>query len=230
MKNTRTFKNAARKYILVPAILAIPLLVGAQVGFLTWQEYNETVDSIAGTWISSQQNSPEDNALIWTEVITPLDNTGTRYAYQASSPNPQANWSFLGLTGVQMHGQALGELVQTGENEYTFTVMCHAAKALPEKDAHAEIQWLWYWVGTAWLDEDGTLMKDGTWQVYNSVDVFDGAYADKDADNDGFPDEGVKPLLAGAWPMASKRIKLQPRITVAYDANGVCQSEADFCY
>ena len=230
MKKTQTFSTVARKYSLLLCLLAVPLLVGAEVGFLTWQEYNETADSIAGTWISSQLNSPEDNALIWTEIITPLDNTGTRFAYQALSPNPQANWSFIGLTGIQIHGQALGELVQTGENEYTFTVMCHAAQAIPEEDAHAEVQWLWYWVGTAWLGEDGTLMKDGTWQVYNSVDVFDGAFLDKDADDDGFPDEGVKPLLAGAWPMASQRIQLQPRVVVTYDANGVSQGDADFCY
>ncbi len=50
------------------------------------------------------------------------------------------------------------------------------------------------------------------------------------ADESGFPDESVTPLLAGAWPMESQRIQIQPRVTVAYDANGVCQSEADFCY
>jgi hypothetical protein len=62
------------------------------------------------------------------------------------------------------------------------------------------------------------------------VDVFDGAIPDKDADDDGFPDEGVQPLLAGAWPQESKRIQLQPRVIVEYDANGVPQGEADFCY
>ncbi len=228
MKRTHTF-SVARKYGLVLCLLAVPLLWAADI-FPTWQEYNATANSIAGTWVSSQQFSPDDNAWLWTETITPLDNTQTRYAYQAWSPNPEANYSYIGLTGVKVHGQALGELVQTGENEYTFTVLCHAAGSIPEEDAHAEVKWLWYWVGTAWLSDEGTLVKDGTWQLYNSVDVFDGAFADKDVDEDGFPDEGVKPLMCGPWPMESRRIQLQPRIMTGYDPNGVCQSPCDFCY
>ena len=128
----------------------------------------------------------------------------------AALPNPEANWSGLGLTGVRVHGHALGQLVQTGDNEYYFTVLCHAASAIPEKNAHGELKWVWYWIGTAHLSDKGTLVKDGQWQVYNSVDVLDGSIADKDADDDGFPDEGVVPLLCGAWPMESKRVQLQP--------------------
>ena len=229
MKRTPTHFAVTRKYGLVLILLAVPLLWAADL-FPTWQEYNASANSIAGTWVSSQQNSPEDNPLVWTEIVTPLNSTGTRFAYQALSPNPQANWSFIGLTGVRMHGQALGELVQTGENEYTFTVLCHAAGPIPDEDAHAEVKWLWYWVGTAWLSDDGTLVKDGTWQLYNSVDVFDGAFPDKDMDEDGLPDADVQPLMCGPWPMESKRIQLQPQIIVTYDANGVCQSPADFCY
>lgn len=211
MKGTRTFWSMARRYGPLLSLLAVPLVLAANGGFPTWEEYNATADSIAGVWVNSDRNTPEDNAYLWTETITPLDNTGRRYAYQAWSPNPEANWSGLGLTGVRVHGHALGQLVQTGDNEYYFTVLCHAAKAIPEGDLHAELQWLWWWVGTAHLSDEGTLVKDGQWQLYNSVDVLDGSIADKDADDDGFPDEGVVPLLCGPWPQESKRIELQPK-------------------
>jgi len=211
MKRTNKFWAAARKYGLLLLLLAVPLLIAAENGFPAWEEYNAEVDGIAGCWIASQQNSPEDNPWIWTETITPLNSAGTRYAYQAWSPNPEANWSQIGLTGVRVHGHALGQLVQTGDNEYYFTILCHAAKAIPEEDLHAELQWLWWWVGTARLSDEGTLVKDGQWQLYNSVDVLDGSIADKDADDDGFPDEGVVPLLCGPWPMESKRVQLQPQ-------------------
>jgi hypothetical protein len=210
MKGARSFLATARKYGPLLSLLVVPLVLAANGGFPTWQEYNATANSIAGVWVSSARNTPEDNTWIWTETITPLDSTGTRYAYQAWSPNPEANWSEIGLTGVRAHGHALGQLVQTGDNEYYFTVLCHAAKAIPEGDLHAELQWLWWWVGTAHLSDKGTLVKDGQWQLYNSVDVFDGSIADKDADDDGFPDEGVAPLLCGPWPQESKRIELQP--------------------
>lgn len=221
MKRTQTIFTVARKYGLLVSCLAVPLFLAAHGGFPTWHEYNASADSIAGVWINSSQNSPEDNPYLWTETITPLDNTGTRYAYRAWSPNPEANWSQLGLTGVRVHGHALGQLVQTGDNEYYFTVLCHAAKAIPEGDLHAELQWLWWWVGTAHLSDEGTLVKDGQWQLYNSVDVLDGSIADKDADDDGFPDEGAVPLLCGAWPQESKRVELQA---------AAVKEEADFSY
>ena len=221
MKTKMRFPRVARKYALGLCLLAVPLFLAASSGFPSWEEYNATADSIAGVWVSSQQNTPEDNPYLCTETITPLDNTGRRYAYQAWCPNPQVNWSTIGLTGVRVQGLALGQLVQTGDNEYYFTVLCHAAKAIPEEDAHAELQWLWYWVGTARLSDEGTLVKDGQWQVYNSVDVFGGAIADKDADDDGFPDEGAKPLLCGPWPMESKRVQLQPKAV---------KEEANFSY
>ena len=221
MKTNVAFPKAARKYALGLSLLAVPLFIAASGAFPTWEEYNATADSIAGVWISSDLNNPEDNAYLWTETITPLDNTGQRYTYQAWSPNPEANWSGLGLTGVRVHGHALGQLVKTGDNEYYFTVLCHAAKAIPEGDCHAELQWLWRWVGTAHLREDGVLVKDGQWQLYNSVDVLEGSIADKDADDDGFPDEGVEPLLCGPWPQKSKRIELQPQAV---------KEQADFSY
>ena len=221
MKDRRTLSAPAKKYGCLLAVLAVPLLLLAQGVLPTWQDYNATANSIAGVWVSSDRNTPEDNAYLWTETITPLDNTGQRYAYQAWSPNPEVNWSAIGLTGVRVHGHALGQLVQTGDNEYYFTVLCHAAKAIPEEDLHAELQWLWWWVGTAYLREDGTLVKDGQWQLYNSVDVLDGSILDKDADDDGFPDEGVVPLLCGPWPQESKRIELQPQ---------AAKEQADFSY
>ena len=221
MTRTRTFLTIARTYGPLLCLLAVPLLIAADITYPTWQDYNDSADSIAGVWISSDLNNLEDNAYLWTETITPLDNTGQRYAYRAWSPNPEANWSTLGLTGVRVHGHALGELVQTGDNEYYFTVLCHAAKAIPEGDLHAELQWLWWWVGTAHLSDEGTLVKDGQWQLYNSVDVLDGSIADKDADDDGFPDEGAVPLLCGPWPQESRRVLLQPQ------AN---KEEADFSY
>ena len=221
MKSASTFLTVARKYGPLLSLLVVPLLIAAGNGFPTWEDYNTEVDGIAGCWISSDRNSPEDNTWIWTETITPLDSDGMRYAYQAWSPNPETNWSGLGLTGVRIHGHALGQLVQTGDNEYYFTILCHAAKAIPEGDLHAELQWLWWWVGTARLSDEGTLVKDGQWQLYNSVDVFDGSIADKDADDDGFPDEGAVPLLCGPWPMESKRVLLQPQ------AN---KEDADFSY
>jgi hypothetical protein len=115
----------------------------------------------------------------------------------------------LGLSGVRVPGVAIGEFVQTGENEYYFTVICHAAGAIPEENAHGELKWVYYWIGTASLSEEGTLVKDGMWQFYNSMDVMDPVIADKDADDDGFPDEGAVPLLCGPWPMESKRVLLQ---------------------
>jgi len=113
MKRTRTFLVVARKYGLLLSILAVPLLIAAENGFPTWEDYNAETDSIAGIWISSQQNSPEDNPYIWTETITPLDDTGMRYAYRAWSPNPGVNYGWLGLTESRVHGLALGQLVQT---------------------------------------------------------------------------------------------------------------------
>jgi len=45
--------------------------------------------------------------------------------------------------------------------------------------------------------------------------------ADKDADDDGFPDEGAVPLMCGPWPMESKRVQLQSQAV---------KEEADFYY
>ncbi len=211
----------ARRYGLLLSILAVPLLIAAENGFSTWEDYNAAADSIAGTWISTQQNTPEDNVWIWTETLTPLDDTGTRYAYRGSSPNGSVHEGMLGLSGVRVPGLALGEFVQTGENEYYFTVICHAASAIPEENAHGKLKWVWYWIGTASLSEEGTLVKDGQWQFYNSEDVLDPVIQDKDADDDGFPDEGAVPLLCGPWPMESKRVLLQPQAV---------KEEADFYY
>jgi hypothetical protein len=225
MKGTSTFSAVARKYGLLLSLLAVPLFLAANGGFPTWQEYNASADSIAGVWMSSQQGTPEDNVWIWTETLTPLDGAGTRYAYRGSSPNGSVHEGMLGLSGVRVPGQALGQFVQTGENEYYFTVICHAASAIPEENAHGELKWVWYWTGTAHLSEEGTLVKDGLWQFYNSIDVtVDEAgtvIADKDTDDDGFPDEGVVPLLCGAWPMESKRVQLKPQAV---------KEEADFYY
>jgi len=221
MKRTRSIFTVARKYGLLLSLLAVPLLLAAHGGFPTWQEYNESNDSIAGCWISSQQNTPEDNIWIWTETLTPLDNTGTRYAYRGSGANGSVHEGMLGLSGVRVPGVALGQFVQTGKNEYYFTVICHAAGAIPEENTHGELKWVWYWVGTAHLSDEGTLVKDGMWQFYNSVDVMDPVIMDKDADDNGFPDEGVVPLLCGAWPMESKRVLLQPQAV---------KEEADFSY
>lgn len=221
MKRTNKFWAAARKYGLLLLLLAVPLLIAAENGFPLWEDYNAEADSIAGIWISSQQNSPEDNPYIWTETITPLDDTGMRYAYRAWSPNPGVNYDWLGLTESRVHGLALGQLVQTGENEYYFTIICHGAAGMSEDHAHAQLQWVWYWIGTATISEDGTLLKDGMWQLYNSIDVLDPVIGDKDADDDGFPDEGVVPLLCGPWPMESKRVQLQPQAV---------KENADFYY
>jgi len=215
MKGTRTFAGTIGRYGLLLSLLTVPLVMAAASAFPSWQEYNASNTSIAGVWISTQQNSPEDNVWIWTETLTPLDNTGTRYAYRGSGPNGSVHEGMLGLSGVRVPGQALGEFVQTGEDEYYFTIICHAASAIPEENAHGELKWVWYWTGTAHLSEEGTLVKDGLWQFYNSVDVSpddSGAViADKDVDDDGFPDEGAAPLLCGAWPMESKRVELQPQ-------------------
>ncbi len=221
MERTSKFMAIARRYGFLLLLLTVPLLIAAENGFLSWEEYNAEADSIAGIWISSQQNSPEDNPWIWTETITPLDDTGTRYAYRAWSPNPGVNYDWLGLTESRVHGLALGQLVQTGENEYYFTIICHGAAGMSEDHAHAQLQWVWYWIGTATISEDGTLLKDGMWQLYNSIDVLDPVIGDKDADDDGFPDEGVVPLLCGPWPMESKRVQLQPQAV---------KEEADFYY
>lgn len=221
MKRTKAFSAVARQYGLLGCVLTVPLVLAANGSFPTWQEYNATADTLGGVWISSAQNSPEDNPWIWTETLTPLDSAGTRYAYRAWSPNPGVNYDWLGLTESRVHGLALGEFVQTGENEYYFTVICHGAKGLSEDHGHAQLQWVWYWVGTAWLSDEGTLVKDGMWQLYNSVDVLDPLIGDKDSDDDGFPDEGVVPLLCGPWPMESKRVQLQPQAV---------KEEADFCY
>lgn len=225
MKGKRTFLAVARKYGLLLSLLVVPLCLAAHGGFLTWQEYNATANSIAGVWMSSQQGTPEDNVWIWTETLTPLDNTGTRYAYRGSSPNGSVHEGMLGLSGVRVPGQALGQFVQTGENEYYFTVICHAASAIPEENAHGQLKWVWYWMGTAHLSDEGTLVKDGLWQFYNSIDVSPDdsgtVIVDKDADDDGFPDEGAVPLLCGAWPMESKRVQLQPQAV---------KEEADFSY
>jgi hypothetical protein len=221
MKRTSTFWTIARKYGPVLSLLAVPLLIAADITYPTWQDYNASADSIAGVWISGQQSSPEDNPWIWTETLTPLDDTGMRYAYRGSSPNGSVHEGMLGLSGVRVPGVAIGEFVQTGENEYYFTIICHAAGAIPEENAHGELKWVWYWIGTASLSEEGTLVKDGMWQFYNSMDVMDPVIADKDADDDGFPDEGAVPLLCGPWPMESKRVLLQPQAT---------KEDADFYY
>ncbi len=225
MKCTSTFFVTAREYGPLLSLLIVPLLIAADISFPSWEDYNASADSIAGVWISGQQNSPEDNPWIWTETLTPLDGAGTRYAYRGSSPNGSVHEGMLGLTGVRVPGVAIGEFVQTGENEYYFTVICHAAGAIPEENAHAELKWVWYWIGTASLSDEGTLVKDGMWQFYNSIDVSVDdsalAIADKDADDDGFPDEGAVPLLCGSWPMESKRVLLQPQAT---------KEDADFYY
>jgi len=225
MKRKSTFLVIARKYGFLLSLLVVPLMIGADISFPSWEDYNASADSIAGIWMSSQQNTPEDNVWIWTETLTPLDNTGTRYAYRGSGPNGSVHEGMLGLSGVRVPGVALGEFVQTGENEYYFTVICHAAGAIPEENAHGELKWVWYWTGTASLSEEGTLVKDGLWQFYNSVDVTvddsGTVIADKDADDDGFPDEGAVPLLCGPWPMESKRVQLQPQAV---------KEDADFYY
>ena len=213
MKRTSKLMAVARKYGLLLSIMAVPLLIAAENGFPTWEDYNAEAGSIAGIRISSQQGSPEDNVWIWAETLTPLDNSGMRYAYRGSGPNGSVHEGMLGLSGVRVPGVALGEFVQTGENEYYFTVICHAASAIPEENAHGKLKWVWYWIGTARLSEDGTLVKEGQWQFYNSEDVTvddsGTVIADKDTDDDGFPDEGVVPLLCGPWPMESKRVPLQ---------------------
>jgi hypothetical protein len=225
MKRTSKLLAVARKYGLLFLLLAVPLLIAAENGFPTWEDYNTEADSITGTWISTQQASPEDNVWIWTETLTLLDNTGMRYAYRGSGPNGSVYEGMLGLSGVRVPGLALGEFVKTGENEYYFTVVCHAASAIPEENAHGKLKWVWYWIGTASLSEDDTLVKDGQWQFYNSEDVTvddsGTVIVDKDADDDGFPDEGVVPLLCGPWPMESKRIQLQPQAV---------KENADFYY
>ena len=46
---------------------------------------------------------------------------------------------------------------------------------------------------------------------------MDPVILDKDADDDGFPDEGVQPLLCGAWPTESNRPPLLSGIAVTLE-------------
>jgi hypothetical protein len=161
-----------------------------------------------------RRHDDEVNRSKTTETLTPRNNTDTRYAYRGSSPNESVHEDMRGLSGVRVPGLALGEFVRTRENEYYFTIICHAASAIPEKNAHGKLKWVWCWIGAAHLSDKGTLVKDGQWQFYNSEDVSADSVkpvnVDKDA-ADGFPDEGVVPLLCGPWPQESKRIELQPQ-------------------
>jgi hypothetical protein len=80
MKHSRTFLTIVKRYGPWLCLLVVPLLIAADISFPSWQDYNDSADSIAGVWISTQQSSPEDNVWIWTETLTPLDDTGMRYA------------------------------------------------------------------------------------------------------------------------------------------------------
>ncbi|HCO95850.1 MAG TPA: hypothetical protein DIU00_18235 [Phycisphaerales bacterium] len=64
MKRTSKLMVVVRRYGIFLSILAVPLLIAAEKGFPTWEDYNAEADSIAGVWISSQQGSPEDNVWI----------------------------------------------------------------------------------------------------------------------------------------------------------------------
>jgi len=48
MKRTIAILAVVRKYGLLLSILAVPLLIAAENGFPTWEDYNAETDSIAG--------------------------------------------------------------------------------------------------------------------------------------------------------------------------------------
>ena len=194
-------------------LLAVPSFIAAreknkkQFGFdysPMHQNYN-----IAGTWISSMGGySPEENCIL-TATLTPTNFMGTKLAYRASGANPSL-WNPL-FPETKTGGPAVGEYVRTGKNTYKFSIISHAAEAPPEYEGRGRITYFWTWTGTARLiDENTSVTEDATFSLYSAKDIYDPdgnlMIPCQDVDHDGFPDEGVVPLVSMPWDVEYKRV------------------------
>jgi len=195
---TMNFKNF-EKVILSLILLTTQAAVFAQ---------NHRPCSIEGSWISNFGQPPGWEPLLFEEILVPLDPAGAKLSFTGGWPNPGLFMDFA--PGTDRAGLGIGTFVRTGHRTYTFTIIAHGSESLPKgTPGRALLRWFWVYSGTAECNNDGTMVKKGTFAIFSFIDVPGTNIHNQDKDRDGFPDPGELPIQTLPWELVSKRVEVQ---------------------
>lgn len=164
--------------------------------------------SLEGNWITRFGEPPQWEPLLIQESLIPVDPAGMKLSYTAGFPNPGLFMPFAPNT--DSNGLGIGTFVRTGPRVYKFTIIAHAAEALPQgTPGRALLRWFWVYSGTAECLDDNTMVKKGTFAIFSFIDVPEMGIHDQDKDRDGFPDPGELPIQSLPWELIAKRVRVQ---------------------
>lgn len=175
---------------------------------------------IAGIWIgSSPPFLPDlgDQALIFSETITPIDDTCQRYSTVLSPINPELTFGGL-FPEAEAASDLYGMLLREDPDRYRLLLAATYFTAPPPAGLpiRGPVIYFWTYTGTVTcLDQAcSEKIQEGTLSLYSNIDdparVFPplgiSGVGDQDADDDGFADPGEVPIFAAPFPLASRRL------------------------
>ncbi len=159
-------------------------------------------NKLEGTWITKVPGSP----MVWTVVYAPTDPSGRRAAVKGSlQVRIPADVLFPGLPSAEDGSyDFVGEAVMTGPDTSKGTIVGYAIKKVtPSADYpfREQVQWIWVASGEAKFTGPGKTESTGTMAIY---------LPEADADGDGLPDPGQKPILS--FPSAYPSVRVDPML------------------
>jgi len=162
--------------------------------------------SIEGSWVNAWNDAT--GAGVESDTLVPLDPAGNRLAFRGSITNPLLWTPFTPNSAVL--GAIVGTFVRSGPRTYRFSVIMHAAEALPAgTPARARRTTIGVMSGSAECVNANTMTMKGTFAVFSAIDVPEMNIKNQDKDYDGFPDAGETPIVSAPVELVSRRVQVQ---------------------
>ena len=156
---------------------------------------------IQGAWVGSFAGGPWDTPLIFQNTVTPQDPAGNKLTYVMHWVNPDVTLRDPQFEETDYASELVGEAIKTGPKNYDYSLIGYGVKERPGD--RNKITYIFVVNGSLTCEGDANITSDVTLSVYS---------ADKDADQDGFPDEGAEPMCIGPTDFGTaKRVPQMPR-------------------
>ena len=154
---------------------------------------------IAGAWINIIP-IPDLGVIVSEWTVSPQDLGGTNFTsvVRVAKPEPTVFGSFPDADHQSDH---IGQTVKTGLNTYESTFVGYGTKKAELPGMLPEIVYISVLYGKARLIDENTMEGEGTHGFF---------LPSADADGDGLPDEGQKPIACFPYTITSKRVGLMP--------------------